>query len=258
MSLKQQVFRALPRTSQVRVRYAYRYLLGKLDRELPLLRSLLDGRGTVIDVGAHEGIYSYGLLNKATVVEAFEPSPEPYKTLASFGGRLHAHRVALSDHEGTGILHVPHVNGRPETGLASLNHGSSSETSIEVPLKRLDSYEFREVVLLKIDVEGHEGAVLRGAEETIRRNRPVLCIEIEQRHLSDTTMQSQFDQLAQLGYDGFFVDTNDTVRSLREFSYEQHQAPYLADLLAHEHEYINNFVFVHRDDPRRARLGIVR
>jgi FkbM family methyltransferase len=254
MSLKQLMFRAIPRSSQVRVRYAYRYVLGQLDRELRLLRSLLDGRGRVIDVGAHQGVYSYGFLDKASAVEAFEPLPEPYLTLASFGGRLHAHRVALSDHEGTGLLHVPHVNGRPETGLAGLAPISGSQTTIEVPLHRLDRYEFRDVDLIKIDVEGHEGAVLRGAQDTIGRNRPMLCIEIEQRHLGDTPMQTEFDQIAELGYDGFFLDTASKVRPISDFRYERDQAPYLADLLNHEREYLNNFVFVHRNDPRRARL----
>jgi FkbM family methyltransferase len=229
-------------------------MLGQIDRELRLLRSLLDGRGRVIDVGAHHGIYSYGLLGKAEAVEAFEPLPDPYLALASVGGRLHAHRVALSDHEGTGVLHVPHINGRPETGLASLAPGSGIQTAIEVPLHRLDRYEFRDVVLIKIDVEGHEGAVLRGAQDTIGRNRPLLCIEIEQRHLGDTPMQTEFERIAELGYDGFFLDTTNKVRSIREFRYELHQAAYLADLLNHEREYINNFVFVHRNDPRRARL----
>jgi FkbM family methyltransferase len=254
MTLQQLVFRAIPRSSQIPVRYAYRYLRGELDRELRLLQSLLDGQGTVVDVGAHQGIYSYGLLSKAAVVEAFEPLPEPYMTLAAFGGRLHAHRVALSDHDGIGVLHVPSINGRSETGLASLLPSSGNHTAVEVPLHRLDRYGFQDVVLIKIDVEGHEAAVLRGAQETLRRNRPVLCIEIEQRHLGDTPIQSEFEPLAEQGYDGFFLDTTNEVRPIRDFRYEEYQAPYLSDLLNHEHEYINNFVFVHRDDPRRARL----
>jgi FkbM family methyltransferase len=254
MSLKQVLFRSISPAFQVRVRYAYRYIRGQIDRELPLLRSLLDGRGRVIDVGANFGIYSYGLLDKAEAVEAFEPVPGPYQTLASFGGRLRAHQVALSDHEGTGVMYVPQVNGRLRPGAASLARGSGSQTTIEVPLHRLDWYQFKNVALIKIDVEGHEGAVLRGAQDTIGRNRPVLCVEIEQRHLGGMPIQTEFERIAELGYDGFFLDAANKVRPIREFRHEQHQAPFLADLMTHEHEYINNFVFVHRDDPRRHQL----
>ena len=51
-----------------------------------------------------------------------------------------------------------------------------------VQTARLDDYQLPPVGFIKIDVEGHEEAVLRGAAQTIARNRPVLMIEIEERH----------------------------------------------------------------------------
>ena len=45
-------------------------------------------------------------------------------------------------------------------------------------LRALDGFGFERVSLLKIDVEGYENEVLEGAVDTIRRNRPVVVIEI--------------------------------------------------------------------------------
>jgi hypothetical protein len=48
---------------------------------------------------------------------------------------------------------------------------------VEVPAERLDAFDLRSVGFIKIDVEGHEVAVLEGARETIRRERPNLVVE---------------------------------------------------------------------------------
>jgi hypothetical protein len=52
-----------------------------------------------------------------------------------------------------------------------------------IKAKRLDDYDFSDVDLIKVDVEGHEESVLAGGMRTIEINRPVLIVEIEQRHI---------------------------------------------------------------------------
>jgi hypothetical protein len=101
---------------------------------------------------------------------------------------------------------------------------------------------------IKIDVEGHQLAVLRGGVRTIVRDHPVLCIEIEQRH-STTPIQEQFAVLCGLGYVGFFLRES-RLCPIREFSYEIHQAPYLP--MAGP-GYVNNFLFVHQNGEIRTK-----
>ena len=59
---------------------------------------------------------------------------------------------------------------------------SKTQNLVDVTTKKLDSYEFKYVDFIKIDVEGFELAVLHGAEEIIQENRPIIQIEIDEKH----------------------------------------------------------------------------
>jgi hypothetical protein len=48
-----------------------------------------------------------------------------------------------------------------------------------IPLKRLDSYDFKDVIFIKIDVQGYESFVIDGAKDTIKKHRPYLFVEFE-------------------------------------------------------------------------------
>ena len=76
---------------------------------------------------------------------------------------------------------------------------------ISVPTRRLDSYNLGMIGFIKIDVEGHKLKVLKGAEATLRRDRPNLLIEAEERHRSNA-VASVIDYLGPLGYSGFVLD----------------------------------------------------
>ena len=75
---------------------------------------------------------------------------------------------------------------------------------MRVATRTLDSYELRNVGFIKIDVEGFEQAVLRGARATLARERPVLLLEMEERHTGEPIEQS-IATVAAYGYDIFFV-----------------------------------------------------
>jgi FkbM family methyltransferase len=140
---------------------------------------------------------------------------------------VHFSAVAVSDAPGTARLLVPEHHQRQVTAQGSLAHGFDGQgvgvRKIEVPLVRLDDVlgPDADVDFVKIDVEGHEMSVLRGGAEMLRRCRPAILIEIEQRHLS-VPIEDVFRQIEELGYHLFFV-TESALRPIAEFDVERDQ-----------------------------------
>lgn len=239
----------MPRSQEVRLRYLVRLFSRTVDPELIVLRSLAEPRRIVVDVGANYGLYSYGLLGNGRTVEAFEPVPAVCAALAAFGSRLHAHCVALSDHAGEATLYVPYIRETLEPGNSSMTQSYDRNETMVVPLRTLDSFDFRGVTVLKVDVEGQELAVLRGAEATIMRERPILCVEIEQRLLGVTGVESVRRLIHEYGYDGWFINIDGGLKTIEEFSAGSHQL--IDRIVLPGRLYINNFLFIHRRDDRR-------
>ena len=151
--------------------------------ELALLRELLKDGGTAVDVGANQGFYAYALAAVADRVVAFEPNPD-YAFFARWmlRGRAEVHELALSDHSGRGVLHVP----RSDQGMVLHLAGSLKQThaqfstsdTYDIEICRLDDLQLPDVRFVKADVEGSEREVLDGARATIVRDRPVILLEL--------------------------------------------------------------------------------
>ena len=86
--------------------------------------------------------------------------------------------------------------------------------------------------------------MLRGARNTIVRDRPVLIVEIEQRHLPSGNMGDVFGFIESMGYAGSFL-RDGREQPLSEFDVRKDQSDRIAGLIASGDEsgYINNFVF---------------
>ena len=125
---------------------------------------------------------------------------------AAFGSSVQVETVALSDSVGTATMRVP--DDRMLDGCATIEDDNPLRQDackeITVQTRRLDDYDFRSVGLVKVDVEGHELKVLQGAEGTLRRNRPTLIVEAEERHRTHA-VDSVVEFLAALGYRGYFL-----------------------------------------------------
>ena len=132
-----------------------------------------------VDVGANIGFYSVLAARRGARVEAFEPSPE--------AGRACERSVALNDLEHSVAIH-PIACGatsgvvRFTTGLDIGNHvARGSEPGIEVAMSTLDDQlagADAPLSMFKVDAEGHDLDVLRGALGAVERMRPVVQIEI--------------------------------------------------------------------------------
>jgi len=158
---------------------------------LPIILVAMVGRtkGIFVDVGGNYGIYTIlaGLTRADVEIHTFEPFREAVDLLhqnAALNGiaeRVTIHDVALSDSAGQGKLYLPNPShGLLETS-ASLEAEFKNEHAgyQEVELRTLDSYSFDQPVsVVKIDVEGHEHAVIKGARRILAEDRPVIFAEM--------------------------------------------------------------------------------
>ena len=145
---------------------------------------LLDAGDTAVDVGANLG-YTTSLMAKrvgpAGVVLCFEPHPAVFDDLeknialirsSSDVGAIHAYRIALSDRVGEAVLSSPGGGSANDLSASRLDAqpASAGEQHATVATRLLDEFAGeRQLAVVKIDVEGHELNVLRGAERTLAR-----------------------------------------------------------------------------------------
>jgi FkbM family methyltransferase len=213
--------------------------------ELELIKNLCDKNKISIDVGAAEGLYIARMYFNSKKCIAFEPRPDAARDLARLTTGLtppvDIENVALSDFSGETELRV-YANevGRSTIEKSNIVEDDEVIESITVPVKKLDEYNFEESVgFIKIDVEGHEGAVLRGAKKLLSKDHPVILIEVEERHkknsVNDVTLF-----LERLGYKGFYLKDGLLI-SIENFDLEVHQN--LMHLFR-KGEYINNFIYL--------------
>lgn len=167
-----------------------------------LLDILLDNNGCFVDVGANWGWYSLLLASRPGfngTIHAFEPFPTTFADLtnvvrdAGLDSCITCHEVALSDHNGSGTMAIPKG---VLSGLARL--GQSGGTTIR--LSTMDSLDLPPPDVIKIDVEDHEIAVLRGATATIERARPFIVFENWLNRDNPATTLDPFHWFTQRGY----------------------------------------------------------
>jgi FkbM family methyltransferase len=209
---------------------------------------LVDPKLAAIDVGANVGKYALALSSLAPTVYALEPSELSNPIRAYFPKNVKVYTVAASDRSGTAQLAVPIFGDRESVGLASIEPDAvtrnyEASKSIAVPTITLDELIKEPVGFIKVDVEGHELAVLRGGARLLAENKPTLLVEIEERH-SPGAIENVRSFLSGLGYTGFFVQ-NRVLRPIDEFSAEmQNPAEVDKPVRRIEMNYINNFLFV--------------
>lgn len=130
-----------------------------------------DRRRVAIDVGAHIGLWSWNLSSWFDRVEAFEP----------VGAHQECFLVNMHDARPNWSLHPFALGEREDMVAIRVNPTSSGDSWVkgkgDVPMRTLDSFGLQEVDLIKIDCEGYEEFVLRGAVDTIFHNRPVIVVE---------------------------------------------------------------------------------
>jgi len=167
-------------------RYKYRKELRKGEREIRLVPFLADAKRLALDVGANKGVWTYALLAAGCAVHAFEPNPKMFAVLRRWAkGKAQLHPIALSDASGQAVLMIPkRASGYSNQGasLSADTLGDEAFGSVTVETRRIDDLGLTDIGFIKIDVEGFELQVLKGAAETLARDRPNLVVEMEEKH----------------------------------------------------------------------------
>jgi FkbM family methyltransferase len=241
----------------MRLRFLYRAFKARYRdqrHELRAVRTLIQRGDTVVDIGANKGAYLYWLQKAVGAdgkVFAFEPQPALFCYLQQIAATMKWHNVhlgdcALSDSAGKRRLFVPGESVSPGASLETAATTSVSGHSYDCQTDTLDHQlaTALRVSFLKMDVEGHELNVFRGAVKTLSRHAPVILFECEARHLQDHLMQDVFAFLHGLEYVGaFFSPTG--LQPLAEFDARLHQKP-TGERFWDAPGYCNNFLFAPR------------
>lgn len=145
----------------------------KPHRDLSL--SFVKRRKIAIDIGGHVGLWAKDLCENFENVIIFEADKSHisclYKNLERFDNKT-IMNVALGNEDGVCSLFNPN---KSTGGNTKVDINFIPEMSIS--MHKLDTYNFRDISYMKIDVEGFELFVLEGAKNTILNNKPVITIE---------------------------------------------------------------------------------
>lgn len=227
--------------------------------EMHLVEFLCRREQDAIDVGANFGGYVHFMRRHARRVLAYEPLPDFAQLLREkFPRDVAVEQIALSDRAGVAELRVPMIDGMVVSGGSTISTATAAtypaHRTIEVASDRLDNVYDGNVGFIKIDVEGHELAVLDGAVGTIRRCLPRLVVEVDD-HLAPGGLVQAKAFFGDLGYRGYFVHAGRLER-IEQFSLVDLQKPSnmpnlkasLRGRPSFEH-YINNFIFLPPGEP---------
>lgn len=167
----------------------------------------------VFDLGAHFGMFSLAAAHFGGRAVAVDPSPLAAKIMAAqvqlnhCADRVVVVQAAVSDKPGE--LHMLSA-GVFSDGYFRLVKGRSQSELTQTPATTVDqiTQQFGSPTHIKIDVEGHEAAVLRGARSTMENNSPMLFLELHNEMLAAEggNPKDALDELERLGYRPFSLD----------------------------------------------------
>jgi FkbM family methyltransferase len=197
--------------------YLYAFALYKIktlksdknENDFFLFLSLLKkGQGAVLDIGANLGIMSVHLAKKLpeSTIHLFEPMPDNLAVLKRIVHKYKLtntviHDIALGDSSGTATMILPLQGQTVMQGLSHVKHDTIEDWNkgkeFQVKIECLDNVLQDEIIqAIKIDIENFEYFALKGAENSITQNKPIIYAE-----LWDNNNRIQcFDFLKSFGY----------------------------------------------------------
>lgn len=190
--------------------------------EQMIMRALLPSCRGMMDIGANLGLYTLlasRLIPRDGRIVAFEASPIEYSKLSWTIQRnrlsnVEAVAAAVSDECGTATIHQSLAGAGALNRLDRPAKTSGQWQEVQVPKTTLDAWAATHddvaIDLIKVDVEGHEFAVLEGAKALLQRCRPIILIEVNAARASARSSPRQiWHHLVERNYRWFAVQEGD-------------------------------------------------
>lgn len=218
--------------------------------EAKLIRNIVPLNKPFFDIGANTGFYSIIIedLVGANNVYSFEPLHRPYLVLRKRRRPSRVFEIAMSCNERKAIVKVPFIKGKrfEWRGTLEKNIMEQDQTGyeeVETYTTTIDHFirkhGLNSLGFLKIDVEEHECRVIEGGVKSIKDLKPIMLIEIEQRHHKRPIFDI-FSSIESIGFRGYYLNALELkMYPIEHFLLEKHQ-----DIEKHKSMmYINNFLF---------------
>lgn len=180
----------------------------KTEEAFRFFMRLIPPEGAILDIGANIGINTVILAQQfpRSVIHAFEPVKENFRALEKVTAyyrlnNLRLYQTALGETAGEAEMITPRHKGARMQGwsrMAEMDETPGEKCIVPVqPLDLLEDIKNEKITAIKIDVENFEYYVLKGAEQIIRKNKPVIFCEL----WNDERRIWCLDLLAGMGYD---------------------------------------------------------
>ena len=197
----------------------------KKEKDFFHFMKLLPNSGIVIDLGANIGVTSYHLAKNLpdSKIYSFEPLALNINTLKRIKRKFHLdniyeYEMAVGEKNGTLEMVMPVINNVPMHGLSHVIHKDISENNngykYKVPVVRLDDFDELnssdcKVNGIKIDIENFEYFALKGGENLIRKNNPIIYCELWENE----NREKCISLLNNLGYSALLLQNNELVEA---------------------------------------------
>ncbi|MEM0144066.1 MAG: FkbM family methyltransferase [Candidatus Parvarchaeum sp.] len=175
--------------------------------------------GSFIDVGANSGYYSLlasNIVGESGVVYSFEPFPQSYNRLKknielNMIRNIKIFNIALSSYDGVGVLNV----SKSSDGLNSLENISLVSETIKVNVNKLDTLLGEKTVdMIKIDAEGSELDIIKGARAVLTKTRYLKIIYEINRSFYKT--EHIMDELNTMGFASFTFNDSGRLEKIED------------------------------------------